>query len=314
MENCDIVFVASCNVDLVSYVKRMPIMGETLMGDSFKMGFGGKGANKAIACSRLGSNCTVISKLGNDIFGRDYLDNFKKNNVKTDFVFTTEEAATGVAPIVVDENGNNSILVVLGANLLLNENDIDSCNSLIKNSKFLVTNLEIPVKTALHSLKLAKSNNVVTILNFAPATSEFDKELFSSTDYLILNEVEIEQLTHLPSETIEQVKTACYDLLSKYGINKGIIVTLGGNGVLFVNSTTKIATHQTSQAVKVIDTSGAGDAFVGSFVHYLNKLGPESMDKVLELASGYATLTVQSRGTQSSYPYLTNLEDKYKIN
>lgn len=309
---CDIVFVASCNVDLVSYVDRMPKIGETLMGNSFKMGFGGKGANKAIACSRLGSECAVVSKLGNDVFGRDYLENFRKNKIRTEFVFITDDAATGVAPIVVDKNGDNSILVILGANLLLKPEDVDKCEHLIHKSKILVTNLEIPSDTALHSLKLARKCQVTTILNFAPAPSEFNDELFPLTDYLIMNEVEVEQLSHMPTDTVDKAKAASLSILNKYDVKKGVVVTLGGSGVLYTDALAKSAIHIASTPVKVIDTSGAGDAFVGSFSHYLNKYGDDKIEKVIELASSYATLTVQSCGTQSSYPYLADISEKFR--
>lgn len=311
--NSDVIIVASCNVDLVSYVERMPQIGETLMGNSFKMGFGGKGANKAIACSRLGSNCAVISKLGNDVFGKDYLENFRKNKIRTEYVFTTDDAATGVAPIVVDKNGDNSILVILGANLLLKPDDIDKCQNLFINCKILVTNLEIPAETALHSLKLARNNNVTTILNFAPAAKEFNQELFHYTDYLILNEVEIEQLSKMQTSTIDETKAASLAILNKYNVKVGIIVTLGGNGVLYTDVATKSAIHITTTPVKVLDTSGAGDAFVGAFTHFLNKLGSDKIEKVIELASSYATLTVQSCGTQSSYPHLADIEKKFQV-
>lgn len=310
---CDIIFVASCNVDLVSYVDRMPTMGETLMGNSFKMGFGGKGANKAIACSRLGSKCAVVSKLGNDVFGKDYLENFQKNNIRTDYVFTTDQAATGVAPICVDKEGNNSILVILGANLLLSAADLDTCVDLIRTSNILVTNLEIPIDTALYSLKLAKSNNVITILNFAPAAKDFNTELLSYTDYLILNEVEAEQLSHLPCQSLDEVKASSLYLLTKYAVKKGVIITLGGNGVLYTDAVSKSHIHCATSPVKAVDTSGAGDSFVGSFAHYLNKLGDDSMSRILELASSYATLTVQSYGTQSSYPSISDIDAKFRV-
>ena len=127
----------------------MPKLGETIMGKEFKIGFGGKGANKAIACSRLGSKCSVIAKLGDDIFGKNYLENFKENKIDTSRVFISDRAATGVAPICVDQNGENSIIVILGANLLLSSDDILSCEESIKNSKILVTNLEISIPTAI---------------------------------------------------------------------------------------------------------------------------------------------------------------------
>lgn len=311
-KNIDIVFVASCNVDLISYVKRMPKMGETLMGNSFKSGFGGKGANKAIACSRLGANCAVISKLGNDVFGNDYLKNFQGNNILIDYVFRTDEASTGVAPICVDENGDNSILVILGANLLLSPNDIDKCTDLIKNSRILVTNLELSLETVIHSLKLAKLHKITTILNSAPAVIDINPEIFTFTDYLILNEVEIEQLSDMTYKSVNDAKLSSFFLLEKYDIQIGVIVTLGSNGVIYTDKATKHSIHKTCSPVNAVDTCGAGDSFVGAFAHYFNKYGPDSIDKVLQQAADYATLTVQSFGTQSSYPYLKDIDEKFR--
>lgn len=307
IDSADIVFIASCNVDLISYVKRMPRMGETLMGNSFKTGFGGKGANKAIACSRLGSRCAVVAKLGNDLFGRDYLKNFEENKIQTDHVFVTNEAATGVAPICVDENGDNSILVILGANLLLSPGDIDRSIDLMKSAKILVTNLEIPVDTVLHSLKLAKESNVATILNFAPATTESTADLLANTDYLILNEIEAEQLSNMPCQTVPETIQASLSIFAKHNVRQGIVVTLGGKGVVYTDAESGCSVHKTCTMVKVVDSSGAGDAFVGSFAHYLNSLGKEKIDMVLELAGDYATKTVQEFGTQSSYPRLNQM-------
>lgn len=310
----DIIFAASCNVDLISYVNRMPLIGETLMGQKFQMGFGGKGANKAIACSRLGSRCSVIAKLGNDTFGRDYFENFKKNGINTDRVLFTDDAATGVAPICVDENGNNSIIVILGANLLLSSDDISSCENLFRNSKMLVTNLELPLKTVVTALKLAKLNKLTTLLNFAPATDIIENELFTNTDYLILNEVEASQLSKTSDiKNVEDAKKVGLKLIDMYKVQVGIIITLGEMGVLFTDKLTRNSFHKKCNKVNVVDSTGAGDAFVGSFAHYLNLLGKDSIEKAIDLSSDYATLTVQKRGTQLSYPSLNELDSKFKI-
>ncbi|CAF0838220.1 unnamed protein product [Brachionus calyciflorus] len=311
-EFSDVIVVASCNVDLISYVEKLPKMGETIMGKEFKIGFGGKGANKAIACSRLGSKCSVIAKLGDDIFGKNYLDNFKENKIDTSRIFITNLAATGVAPICVDRNGENSIIVILGANLLLSPEDIETCDESIKNSKILVTNLEIPIKSAIKSLEIAKKYNVKTVLNFAPAVlDELDEKLFKYTDFLILNEVEVEQLSHVEIKKESDVQTAGLALLDKHDVKIGIIVTLGHKGVIFVDRIERSSFHVPCNKVNVVDTSGAGDAFVGAFVHYLNRAG--SVKEAIELASFYASLTVQTHGTQSSYPSVQELDQKFKI-
>lgn len=184
------------------------------------------------------------------------MENLKKNNINTEKVFITNKAATGVAPICVDKNGDNSIIVILGANLLLSPEDIETCEESIKNSRILVTNLEIPIETVIKSLEIAKKHKITTILNFAPASvDQLNEKLFINTDYLILNEIEIEQLSKLEIKSNDDVKMASFSILENHHIKLGLIVTLGEKGVFFANAKDKSFFHVPCQKVKVVDTS-----------------------------------------------------------
>ena len=172
MANEKVCVVGASNMDLISYVPRLPKIGETLHGSKFAMGFGGKGANQAVMAAKLGGVVAMITKLGNDSFGKDTMANFKAMGVDTTGITFTDEAFSGVAPIAVDPEGNNSIIVVSGANNLLTKDDLESARDVIKTSKILVCQLEIYPEVTLAALKIAKQEGLLTILNPAPARTE----------------------------------------------------------------------------------------------------------------------------------------------
>eukprot|EP00041_Stephanoeca_diplocostata_P024372 m.616180 g.616180 ORF g.616180 m.616180 type:complete len:234 (+) comp22513_c1_seq2:153-854(+) len=170
MASFDVVVVGSANTDLISYVPRRPVGGETITGTAFETGFGGKGSNQCVMAAKLGSRTAMVAKLGDDSFGRDTLENYKTNGVNTDSVFITSEAATGVAPIAVDATGENSIIVVPGANNLLSVADVESVRDAITAARVVVCQHEIPLESTLAALQIAKdAGNVVSIFNPAPA-------------------------------------------------------------------------------------------------------------------------------------------------
>ena len=164
--------VGACNMDLVSFVPRLPRMGETLHGSRFHMGFGGKGANQAVMAARLGADVSMIAELGQDIFGRDTLENFESVGIDTTHVHFTDEASTGVAPIAVDPDGENSIIIVMGANDLLTEEEIEAARAEIAAADVLVCQLEIPVEISLKALRVAREEGVATVFNPAPARED----------------------------------------------------------------------------------------------------------------------------------------------
>ena len=288
--------VGACNIDLISYVPRMPAIGETLHGTRFRIGFGGKGANQAVMAAKLGANVSIVTKLGRDTFGEDTLKNFKSFNINTDHVHFTEEAFSGVAPISVNPEGQNSIVIVTGANDLLTEAEIEAARPVFAQSGAVVCQLEIPLNLTLKALSVAREEGVLTIFNPAPAQAELPAELYELSAIICPNESETELLTGLPVESDAQAETAAYQLLER-GV-KTVILTLGERGALIVDQqgSRRIETEK----VNAIDSTGAGDAFVGSLATFLAQgIG---LDEGVKQACAIATLSVQKMGTQTSFP------------
>lgn len=296
VKNPHICVVGACNIDLICYVPRMPSIGETLHGSKFQIGFGGKGANQAVMAAKLGANVSMITKLGQDTFGEDTLKNFQSYNINTDHIHFTDAAFSGVAPIAVNPEGQNSIVIVTGANDLLTEAEIEAARPTISSSGAVVCQLEIPLNLTLKALTVAREEGVLTIVNPAPAHEELPPELFQLSDILCPNESETEMLTGLPVESDAEAETAAYQLL-KRGV-KTVILTLGERGALIVDQ--KGSRRIKTEKVKAIDSTGAGDAFVGSLAAFLAQ-GME-LDAGVKQACVIATLSVQKRGTQSSFP------------
>ena len=288
--------VGACNIDLISYVPRMPAIGETLHGTRFRIGFGGKGANQAVMAAKLGANVSIVTKLGRDTFGEDTLKNFKSFNINTDHVHFTEEAFSGVAPISVNPEGQNSIVIVTGANDLLTEAEIEAARPVIAQSGAVVCQLEIPLNLTLKALSVARKEGVLTIFNPAPAQAELPADLYQLSDIICPNESETELLTGLPVASDAQAETAAYQLLER-GV-KTVILTLGERGALIVDQqgSRRIETHK----VNAIDSTGAGDAFVGSLATFLAQ--GVGLDEGVKQACAIATLSVQKMGTQTSFP------------
>lgn len=299
-----IVVVSSCMVDLVSYVSRLPKPGETLQGKRFSIGFGGKGANQSVAAAKLGGEVAVIAKLGEDYFGTDYLENFKQHNINVDYVTRTKEASTGVAPITVDESGQNSIIIVSGANLLLSENDIVKARSLIRSARVVVVGLETNLDASLEALKLADECNVISILNAAPGNANLSSEFLRYARFLCVNETEAELITDWPVTSIEEAKAATAKL-TEMG-SRCAIITLGKNGVVFRDKDSDVCIHEETKRVKAVDCTGAGDAFVGAFAYYIAYHSNLPLKEMIKRAGEIATASVLLPGTQSSY---SNRED-----
>ena len=201
--------VGSSNVDLITYAPRLPVLGETLPGDRFEQSFGGKGANQAVMAAKLGAEVTMVTKLGDDTFGRDYLENFRRLGLDTRHVLVTGEASTGVAPIWVEEaSGNNQIIVVLGANELLTPADVDGAADAITQCSVLVCQWECPLPTMIAAMEIARDAGVTTIFNPAPARGPLPDDLYSLCDFLCPNESEIEALTGMSVATIDDAERA----------------------------------------------------------------------------------------------------------
>jgi ribokinase len=295
--------VGSAMTDLVARVPRVPGPGETLIGSSFAIGFGGKGSNQAVMAARLGANVTVVAKLGKDVFGENYLQNYKTQGIDTTYVMFDETRFSGVAPITVDDNtGQNSIVIVPGANDSLSPADVRASRAAIDNTDIVICQLETPIDSTLEAFKIAKEGKAITILNPAPAR-EFPEELLRLTDIFVPNEVEATMLLEKSTATVEEAMAVALEFLERGP--KRVIITLGSRGAVFA-SEAEAPQFVEAQKVKAVDTTGAGDAFVGSLAYFIGHKFP--LRKAVEKACAIATLSVLKPGTQTSFPYKEDVQ------
>ena len=280
---------------------KIPIIGETILGNKYNVGPGGKGCNQAIAIARLGGEVNFISKIGKDAYGELALSTLKKNNINTDNIIQDENLQTGVAGILVDQNsGENAINVIVGAPSSLKISEINKQINLIKNSKIFLTQLEVPKDVTLHCLKTAKENGCLTILNPAPA-SEITKEFFSNIDFFTPNETEAEFYTEIKITNEADAKKAAEKLIN-FGIKK-VIITLGEKGLFYSDGKEEI--YLKANQVKAIDTTGAGDAFNGGLAFGLLK--GKSIKECLELANRVAGISTTKLGAGNAMPFLKDI-------
>lgn len=289
-----IAVIGSNMIDLITNVRRMPKRGETIDAPSFDMGFGGKGANQAVAASKLGADVVMVTKVGGDMFGREVKRNFESFGIDTSFVEHVENVSNGVAPIFVDESGENYILIVKGANSFLKEEDIDRASSLISECDLILLQLEIPVESVYYAIDFGFKKGIPVVLNPAPAR-KLDFQHICKVDFLIPNETELEILTGLPVRTDEQVQQAAKSLLKK-GV-KSVIITLGERGSMLVEDAG--IKHVPAVKVETKDTTGAGDAYIGSLAYYL--VSTNDLAKSMEYANLYAAISTLKTGTQKAF-------------
>ena len=294
--------VGSSMIDLISKVPRLPKLGETLVGRSFHLGYGGKGANQAVMAAKLGARVTMVNKVGRDVFGEGTLGNYREQGIDTTHVMFDESRFSGVAPIFVDDNAQNFIVIVPGANLGLLPADVQKAAEVILAADILICQLEILTETTLEAFRIAKSGNVRTILNPAPAASIPD-ELLQLSDICAPNETETELLTGQPVGTMAEAEAAARKLLSRG--TRTVILTLGERGALLVDEDTV----ESIPAVKVdaVDPTGAGDAFIGSLAVFLGE--GFSMSNAIRRANAVAALSVTRIGTQVSFPKRVEADD-----
>ncbi|HYM36043.1 MAG TPA: ribokinase, partial [Steroidobacteraceae bacterium] len=224
-----IAVIGSANIDLTTFADRFPKAGETIFGDKFDLGFGGKGANQAVAARLCGAEVFMVARVGNDLFGPATIENFKKLGIDAAQVKAIDGVSSGVAPIFVEPNGQHRIFVVKGANDLLKPGDVDAAADLLKSVDCMVLQFEIPLETVYYSVAFAKENNIRCIVNPAPA-QPVDLNRLTGLDYFVPNESEAETITGMPVRTVEDAKKCAEKLLS-CGV-KRVIVTLGANGSL----------------------------------------------------------------------------------
>ncbi len=295
-----VVVVGSINMDLVTVCERAPKGGETLFGHEFFQVPGGKGANQAVAIGKLGTKITMLGKVGKDSFGKELINSMKTNGVDITHIEEGEKS-TGIAKIIVEENGQNRILVVSGANSEVDKEYIDRHLDVIKECDILVTQLEVPIETVGYALKKAKEFGKKTILNPAPA-KKLDDEIIKNSDLIIPNESELEVLTEIETETEDGIKRASKKLLDM-GV-KNLIVTLGSKGSLHLNK--ENSEYHFAYKVKAIDTTAAGDSFIGGLVR---KLDEENISEAIEFATKVSAIAVTKKGAQTSIPTMEEVEN-----
>ena len=273
----------------------MPVWGETIAAPRFEMSHGGKGANQAVAAAKLGAAVVMVSKVGDDMLGDGVLQNFERTGVDARHVERVNGQSTGTATILVDKSGDNCILIVKGANGDLTPEDVERAGDDLKTCDLILTQLEVPLETVYATLAFGKRHGVKTVLNPAPAVRDLDMERARDASFLMPNETELAILTRLPVESEAEVAAAAHSLVGR-GF-EAVIVTLGARGALI--ATPEGARRIAPVKVEAIDTTGAGDAFIGSFARYL--AAGLSLDAALAQASRYAAFSVTRRGAQKSY-------------
>jgi len=299
-----IAVVGSAVTDLVTFTDAFPRPGETLFGTGFDLGFGGKGANQAVAARLCGAEVMMVAKVGDDLFGQATINNFTSFGIDTTHVHIVEGAPTGVAPIFVEPNGQNRIIVVKGANDRLSPADVDAAAPDLERVDAIILQFEIPLETIYHTLRFARAHKIRCIVNPAPAVPANLAEL-AGADYFIPNETEAEQLTGLPVRSEADV-AACAAVLLGKGFRR-VVITLGARGSLVADA----AGHTLVPPfpVTATDTTGAGDAFIGSLAVFLAEGVPEQ--GALARANLYAALSTTRIGTQKSFPRRGDFEAEW---
>ncbi len=294
MAKTRIAVIGSANIDLTTFSDRFPNAGETIFGQKFDLGFGGKGANQAVASRLCGADVFMVARVGSDLFGPATIENFKKLGIDATHVKQIEGASSGVAPIFVEPNGQNRIFVVKGANDLLKPADVDAAADLLKTVDCMVMQFEIPLETVYYSVQFARKNKIRCIVNPAPA-QPVDLKALDGLDYFVPNETEAETITGMPVKNVDDAKKCAEKFLTS-GIQR-VIITLGSNGSLLASR--EGMEHIPAFTVKSVDSTGAGDAFIGSFAVFLGEGLPER--EAVRRANLYAGLSTTGVGTQKSF-------------
>jgi ribokinase len=296
-----ILVIGSSNIDFIFKVRRFPNPGETIQAAIFATAFGGKGANQAVAAKRLGGKVSFITKLGKDPFGQAYRRYLIANELKARLLLQDSKLFTGVACIELDTQGENRIIISSGANSALSLKDLQSLRRMWGEARVLVTQLEIPLPTVEGALKIAKVKGIITLLNPSPPRP-LSPKLCSMVDFLVPNEWEAQSLTGIQMKGSQDLPRMAQRLLLQ-GV-KNVVITLGHQGLFFKNKQEEI--WMKAFPVKVKDTTGAGDAFMGGLAYGL--AGGDPIRKVLRLANGAGALATTKLGAQPSLPSKRELQ------
>ena len=299
-----IAVIGSANTDLTTFSDSFPRPGETIFGTSFDLGFGGKGANQAVAARLCGAEVVMVAKVGNDLFGEATVKNFASLGIDASHVRIVDGVSSGVAPIFVDPSGQNRIIVVKGANDTLKPADVDAAAADLLTVDTIVLQFEIPLETVYYAVRLAHQNKIRCIVNPAPAQPA-DLAALAVADYFVPNETEAEIIAGVPVHSIEEARRCASALLAK-GFRK-VVITLGSRGALL--ATADGAELMPPSHVSPKDTTGAGDAFIGSFAVFLAEGLPEK--DALARSNLYAALSTMRVGTQKSFPKRDEFEEEW---
>ncbi len=295
-------------VDLMGRTPHLPVPGETVKGSMFKMGPGGKGFNQGVAAHKAGADVTMVTKLGKDSFANVALDAMKELNMKQDYIFVTEEAETGCALILVDENtSQNEIVVLLGACNTITDDEVDSLTNILKDSEYLLTQLETNVSATNRVIDIAHKNHTKVILNTAPV-QPIEDEVLKKVYLITPNEVEAEILTGIPVDSKENADKAA-DWFFEKGV-ENVLITLGGRGVYIATDEKRAIIP--AYHVEAIDTTGAGDAFNGGLVAALAE--GKNLWEAAGFANALAAVAVQRLGTTPAMPTREEIEQFIKEN
>jgi ribokinase len=297
-----IVVVGSYVVDLMSRTPHLPKPGETVLGGPFQMGPGGKGGNQATAAARCGSEVTFVTKLGDDVFGREALNHFAAENIDAKFVIVDPSQATGAALIAVDDKSENSIVVALGACGTITEVEVLAAEETVQNADIVLLQLETSIAAIVTTVNLAKKYKVPVILNPAPY-QEFPREILNKVDYITPNETEAYELTGI-EVTDEKLALTAAKKIHEMGVGT-VIITLGSKGAYLYRGG-ESGELVSGFTVEAVDTTGAGDAFNGGLAHALSN--GLSVREAMTFANAVAALSVTKIGTAPAMPYKEEVE------
>lgn len=290
-----IAVVGSTMMDIVSYTDKLPAAGETRAVRDFHTAGGGKGANQAVAAARLGADVLFVSCIGDDMFGDQCRMNYEREAIDTRYVMAPKGVSNGVATIIVEEDGQNRILINKGANDALTPAKLKEAEQAIAACGFIILQLEIPIETVYAAIDMGVAHQIPVLLNPAPARADLDIEKVCACEFFVPNETELSILTGKPTTTVEEIKTAAAELLAR-GL-KNVIVTMGARGSLWL---TKERTEFVPTAkVRAVDSTGAGDSYIGCFAETWSRTG--DILASMRRASRYAADSVTKPGTQDSY-------------
>ena len=289
------VIIGSLNYDIILKQKRLPKIGETFVADSITMCGGGKGANQAVQLSKLGGKTLMVGCIGNDKFGDELLLNLQKYNVNTDYVKISKESSTGMGIVNVFDDGKLIATITRGANYDITNSDVDKIKSEIISAKLIILQMEIPIDIVEYIINLASKHNTYIILNAAPAY-EIREEVLAKVNCLVVNETEASFYLNKEINNFKSSEENCEELYKK--IKDLLIITLGENGSLLYDGKEKL--HIKAKKVKVVETTGAGDSFIGAFAYKL--LNDLPYKEAAEFASLVSAVTVTKVGAQDSMP------------